>query len=175
MGYTTLQQYQKELKKLSNQELVDEFNLFYVALTRAKSKLVKDSENFHYLMSPKLEQLINKKISDINEEFEKNDEKIVFSKMDSEELQQIKENKNIENKKARKSGLKWKLEDKIKLKSLFKKNLNINIIASKLERTPSAILGELLKSEIINKKEQNTLYKLLKNNQKASKSVLNQT
>ncbi len=61
MGYTTLQQYQKELKKLSNQELVDEFNLFYVALTRAKSKLVKDSENFHYLMSPKLEQLINKK------------------------------------------------------------------------------------------------------------------
>ncbi|WP_044415207.1 UvrD-helicase domain-containing protein [Halarcobacter anaerophilus] len=175
MGYTTLQQYQKELKKLSNQELVDEFNLFYVALTRAKSKLVKDSENFHYLMSPKLEQLINKKISDINEEFEKNDEKIVFSKMDREELQQIKENKNIENKKARKSGLKWKLEDKIKLKSLFKKNLNINIIASKLERTPSAILGELLKSEIINKKEQNTLYKLLKNNQKASKSVLNQT
>lgn len=168
MGYDNLKQFQKEFHKLTNQELLDEFNLFYVALTRAKNTLVKDSENFHYLMSSKLEKLVDKKISDIKDEFENDKEKVVLSKMDTEQLQQIRESKNLEKGKAKKSGLKWSLEDRIKLKSLFKKDVNINIISSKLERTSSAILGELLKSEVIDKKEQTLLYSLLKNNQKAS-------
>lgn len=172
MGFDSLKKFQKELENLTNQELIDEFNLFYVALTRAKNILIKDSENFHYLMSSKLEKLIDRKISDIKEEFEDDEEKIVLSKMDREELEQIKLSKNIEKGKAKKSGLKWSLEDKIKLKTLFKKDINIAIISSKLERTPSAILGELLKSEIINKEEQNILNSLLKRNQKASISKL---
>lgn len=172
MGFDSLKKFQKELENLTNQELIDEFNLFYVALTRAKNILVKDSENFHYLMSSKLEKLIDRKISDIKEEFEDDEEKIVLSKMDREELEQIKLSKNIEKGKAKKSGLKWSLEDKIKLKTLFRKDINIAIISSKLERTPSAILGELLKSEIINKEEQNILNSLLKRNQKASISKL---
>lgn len=172
MGFDSLKKFQKELDNLTNQELIDEFNLFYVALTRAKNILIKDSENFHYLMSSKLEKLIDRKISDIKEEFEDDEEKIVLSKMDREELEQIKLSKNIEKGKAKKSGLKWSLEDKIKLKTLFRKDINIAIISSKLERTPSAILGELLKSEIINKEEQNILNSLLKRNQKASISKL---
>lgn len=172
MGYDSLQQYQKELHKLSNQELVDEFNLFYVALTRAKHTLIKDSENFHYLMSSKLEKLIDKKISSIKDEFDEDKEKVVLSKMDNEQLQQIRENKNLEKGKAKKSGLKWSLEDKIKLKSMFKKDININTISSKLERTTTAVLAELLKSEIINKQEQNLLFTLIRNNQKASRSSL---
>ena len=172
MGFDSLKKFQKELENLTNQELIDEFNLFYVALTRAKNILIKDSENFHYLMSSKLEKLIDRKISDIKEEFEDDEEKIVLSKMDREELEQIKLSKNIEKGKAKKSGLKWSLEDKIKLKTLFKKDINIAIISSKLERTQSAILGELLKSEIINKEEQNILNSLLKRNQKASISKL---
>lgn len=172
MGFDSLKKFQKELENLTNQELIDEFNLFYVALTRAKNILIKDSENFHYLMSSKLEKLIDRKISDIKEEFEDDEEKIVLSKMDREELEQIKLSKNIEKGKAKKSGLKWSLEDKIKLKTLFRKDINIAIISSKLERTPSAILGELLKSEIINKEEQNILNSLLKRNQKASISKL---
>lgn len=172
MGFDSLKQYQKELKKLSNQELIDEFNLFYVALTRAKVNLTKDSENFHYLMSSKTEKIIDRKITDIKDEFSIGEEKVVLSKLDNEQIEKIKETKNLEKGKAKKSGLKWTLEDKIKLKSLFKKDTNINIIATKLERTSTAILGELLKSEIINKQEQNILYSLVKNNQKASKSVL---
>ncbi len=172
MGYNSLKQFQKELEKLSNQELIDEFNLFYVAITRAKNTLVKDSENFHYLMSSKLDKLIDKKLSEIKEEFEGDKQKVVLSKMDNEELEKIKQNKNLEKGKAKKSGLKWSLEDKIKLKSMFKKDMNINLIASKLERSSTSILAELLKSEIINKQEQNKLYTLLKNNQKANKSLV---
>ncbi|WP_321467975.1 UvrD-helicase domain-containing protein [Halarcobacter sp.] len=172
MGYTSLKQFKKELKKLTNQELIDEFNLFYVALTRAKTKLVKDSENFHYLMYSNLEKLIDKKISDTSEEFEKDDKKIVLSKMDNEEFAKIRETKNIEKGKAKKSGLKWSLEDRIKLKSLYKKDTNIAIIATKLERTSTAILAELLKSEVITKEEKNILSTLVKNNQKASKTIL---
>jgi len=172
MGYDSLKQFQSELDRLNNQELIDEFNLFYVALTRAKNTLVKDSENFHYLMSSKLDSLIDRKISSIKDEFENHKEKVVLSKMDKEQLEQIKQDKNLEKGKAKKSGLKWSLEDKIKLKSMFKKDINISIIASKLERTTTAVLAELLKSEIINKQEQNILYALTKNNQKASIGVL---
>jgi superfamily I DNA/RNA helicase len=172
MGYESLKQFQKELEKLSNQELIDEFNLFYVAITRAKNTLVKDSENFHYLMSSKLDKLIDKKILEIKDEFESDKQKVVLSKMDNQEIEEIKQNKNLEKGKAKKSGLKWSLEDKIKLKSMFKKDMNINLIASKLERSSTSILAELLKSEIINKQEQNRLYALLKNNQKASKSLV---
>ena len=123
-------------------------------------------------MYSNLEKLIDKKISDTSEEFEKDDKKIVLSKMDNEEFAKIRETKNIEKGKAKKSGLKWSLEDRIKLKSLYKKDTNIAIIATKLERTSTAILAELLKSEVITKEEKNILSTLVKNNQKASKTIL---
>ncbi|AXH11442.1 UvrD-helicase domain-containing protein [Halarcobacter bivalviorum] len=172
LGYDSLKQFQSELLKISNQELIDEFNLFYVALTRAKEVLVKDSENFHYLMSSKIDKLINRKIAEDKESFEKDEDKVNLSKMQYDELQLLKEKKNLEQGKAKKSGLKWSLEEKIKLKSLYKKDTTILLIASKLERTPSAILGELLKSEIINKQEQIFLGNLIKDRKKASKSSL---
>ncbi len=172
MGYDSLKQFQKDFEKQINQELIDEFNLFYVALTRAKNTLVKDSENFHYLMSSKLEKLIDRKLLDLKEEFANDNQKLVLSKMDNEQLEDIKQNKNLEKGKAKNSGIKWSLEDKIKLKSMFRKDVNINQIASKLERTTTSILGELFKSELISKQEQNILYSLLKNNQKASRSSL---
>lgn len=172
LGFSSLKEYQKNLPKLSNQELIDEFNLFYVSLTRARKVLVKDSENFHYLMSSKLNQLIDKKIEESKDNFEKDDKKQVVSKMSKEELEEIKEQKNLEKGKAKKSGLKWSLEDKIKLKSMFKKDITINQISSKLERSSTAIIGELFKSETINKEDQITLLKLIKANKKASKSVL---
>ncbi|RXK11845.1 hypothetical protein CP965_11730 [Halarcobacter mediterraneus] len=172
LGFSSLKEYQKNLPKLSNQELIDEFNLFYVSLTRARKVLVKDSENFHYLMSSKLNQLIDKKIAESKDNFEKDDKKQVVSKMSKEELEEIKEQKNLEKGKAKKSGLKWSLEDKIKLKSMFKKDITINQISSKLERSSTAIIGELFKSETIKKEEQITLLKLIKANKKARKSVL---
>ncbi len=172
LGYDSLKQFQSELHKISNQELIDEFNLFYVALTRAKEVLVKDSENFHYLMSSKIDKLINRKIAEDKENFEKDENKVNLSKMQYDELQLLKEKKNLDQGKAKKSGLKWNLEDRIKLKSLYKKDTTILLIASKLERTPSAILGELLKSEIINKQEQIFLGNLIKDRKKASKSSL---
>ena len=172
LGCNSLKQFKEELEKLSNQELIDEFNLFYVALTRAKQSLIKDSENFHYLMSSKLEKLIDTKIDEAKDSFEKGDEKKAVSKMDYDEVQKLKEQKNLEHGKAKKSGLKWSLEDRVKVKSLFKKDMNISQIASKLERSSSAILGELLKSEVITRQEQIHLSTLLKNNQKASKSSL---
>jgi len=162
MGFNNLKQYQKEINRSLKQELLDEFNLFYVAITRAKKRVVKDSENFHYLMSSKLEKIIDRKILDIKDEFNENTQNSDFLKMDIEEIERIRKDKNIKKGKAKKSGLKWSLEDKIKLNSLFKKGVDINIIASKLERTTTAVLAELLKSEIINKQEQNRLYKQLK-------------
>lgn len=172
LGCNNLKDFQENLDVLPNQELIDEFNLFYVAITRAKKVLEKDSENFHYLMSSNIEKLINTRIKEAKENFENPNMKVKVSKMDYEQIIETKKEKNIKEGKAKKSGLKWTLEDRIKLKSMFKKDMDIKQISSKLERTTGAILGELLKSEIINKQEQLFLSKLTKNNQKASKRKL---
>ena len=47
---------------------------------------------------------------------------------------------------------------------MFKKANTIEQIASKLERTTGAILGELHKSEVITKQEQQKLSQLVKTN-----------
>ena len=175
LGCTSLKEYQKSFKTLTNQELLDEFNLFYVALTRAKVSLVKDSENFHYLLGNDIEKLIDYKLKDLKDSTEKLDKKVTLSKMDEEDKISLKEQKNLKEGKAKKSGLKWSLEDRVKVKSLFKKDEPIVKIASKLERTSGAILGELLKSEVISKQEQIILSKLLKEDGviKVKKSSLN--
>ena len=172
LGCTNLKDFQENLDKLPNQELIDEFNLFYVAITRARKTLIKDSENFHYLMSSNIEKLINSRIKEAQDSYEVDKKKVTVSKMDYEDKMALKEQKNLEAGKAKKSGLKWTLEDKIKLKSLFKKDTQISLIASKLQRSTGSILGELLKSEAINKQEQMVLSKLIKANQKASKKSL---
>ncbi len=166
LGCDSLETFQKQMYTLSNQELLDEFNLFYVAMTRAKKQLVKESENFHYLMAKNIKKLVNTRISEAIENLKtiNSTKKVRLSKMQTEDKQQIKAQKNISEGKLKNSGLKWVLEDKIKLKSMFKKNHNIGVIASKLERSTGAILGELFKSEIITKEEQLHLSRLLKNN-----------
>lgn len=171
LGCSSFADFQKSFETLLSQELMDEFNLFYVAITRAKKVLIKDSQNFHYLMSSNIEKLIDTKIKE-QEILQSSSKNIKLSKMDYEDKVILKKQKNIELGKAKNSGLKWTLEDKIKLNSLFKKNIDILQIALKLERTPSAILGELLKNETINKSQQTKLSKLLKENKKASKSVI---
>jgi len=174
MGFTSLEEFKKEQKKNSKSELLDEFNLFYVAITRARKVLVKDSENFHYLMSKNIEKLIDSRISELNENIESNlkDKKTNFRKMDQEEKNKLREEKNIKEGKAKKSGFKWSLEEKIKVKSLYKKDETINNIANKLDRSTSSILGELLKSEVITKDEQINLSKIIKNGKIAKRSTL---
>lgn len=174
LGCTCLKDFKDNMKILPNQELIDEFNLFYVAVTRAKKVLVKDSENFHYLMAKDIEKLINSRIKDSKDNIENInfDKKVKLSKMEIEDKNLLKERKNLESGKAKKSGMKWSLEDKIKLKSLFKKDESIVSIASKLERTTGSILGELLKSEVIDKSEQNRLSKLIKDKKEAKRSTL---
>ncbi len=169
LGCSSLKDFKKQQNHLANQELLDEFNLFYVAITRAKKVLVKDSENFHYLMAKNIEKLIDTRIKESKDNIEvlkssKTDKKVSLSKMQIEDKQGLKEQKNIDSGKAKKSGLKWSLEDKIKLKSMYKKDEALTQISSKLERTTGAILGELLKSEIINKSEQLKLSNMLKSN-----------
>jgi len=163
-GCDSLKEFQSEQNHLPNQELIDEFNLFYVAITRAKKQLIKDSENFHYLMANNLEKLIDKRIKDAkaNLEASKNGKTKKLTKLEKEDKQQIRQHKNLEEGKAKNSGLKWSLEDKIKAKSMFNKDNTIKQIASKLERTESAILGELLKSEVITKVEQLEFTRLIK-------------
>lgn len=166
-GCDSLKEFQQEQKFLPNQELLDEFNLFYVAITRAKKALIKDSENFHYLMAKNVDKLIDTRIkeSKANIEAIQSAKKISISKMQQEEKQILQQQKNQEDGKAKNSGLKWSLEDKIKLKSMFKKENTITQIASKLERTTGAILGELLKSEVIIKSQQLKLQELVKVNE----------
>ena len=165
-GCDSLEEFKQEQNFLPNQELLDEFNLFYVAITRAKKALVKDSENFHYLMAKNVDKLIDTRIKDAKANIEaiQSGKKVSVSKMQQEEKQIIQQQKNQEEGKAKNSGLKWSLEDKIKLKSMFKKGDTIIQIASKLERTTGAILGELHKSEIITKQEQQKLSGLVKTN-----------
>lgn len=177
LGCDDLESFQKEFIHLPNQELLDEFNLFYVAITRAKQQLVKESENFHYLLARSIKKVINTRIKEAKENLAtvKTGKKVRLSKMQTEDKQQLRKEKNISDGKLKNSGLKWSLEDRIKLKSMFKKNQKLGQIASKLERTTGAILGELFKSEVINKEEQLHLAKLLKNNhQNVNKTSLTQ-
>ena len=169
-GCDSLKEFGDEQNYLPNQELLDEFNLFYVAITRAKKSLVKDSENFHYLMAKNIDKLIDGRIKESKDNIEAiksgktPSTKVKASKMQVEDKQILRQQRNQEDGKAKNSGLKWNLEDKIKAKSMFNKNYNIVQIAQKLERTEGAILGELLKSEVINKAQQMHLTKLLNEN-----------
>jgi len=169
-GCDSLKEFTDEQSFLPNQEMLDEFNLFYVAITRAKKTLVKDSENFHYLMAKNIDKIIDTRIKESKANIDaiksgKNPNiKIKASKMQNEDKQMLKQQRNHEDGKAKNSGLKWSLADKIKAKSMFNKDSNIVQIANKLERTPSSIIGELLKSEVINKSQQILLNKLLSQN-----------
>ena len=163
-GCDDLKMFKEEQNHLPNQEIIDEFNLFYVAITRAKKVVVKDSENFHYLMAKNIEKLVNGRIKEAKEDLEniKSGKKAKVSKLQVEDKQMLRQQRNQEDGKAKNSGLKWSLEDKIKAKSMFNKDTPLNQIASKLERTAGAILGELLKSEVITKSQQLKLSALLK-------------
>jgi len=165
-GCENLKEFQEEQNFLPNQELIDEFNLFYVAVTRAKKKIIKDSENFHYLMAKNIEKLINGRIKEAKEDLEniKSGKKAKVSKMQVEDKQMMRQQRNQDDGKAKNTGLKWSLEDKIIAKSMFNKNIAIVQIANKLERTSGAILGELLKSEVITKPQQLKLSLFLKEN-----------
>ncbi|MEA3290193.1 MAG: AAA family ATPase [Campylobacterota bacterium] len=172
-GCDDLKQFQEDQNMMPNQEILDEFNLFYVAITRAKKKINKESENFHYLMSKNVEKLINSRIKEAKEDkqniTQKNTSKTKVSKLELEDKQQIRQNRNIQEGKALNSGLKWSLEDKIKAKKMFKKNDTLTTIAIKLQRTEGAIIGELLKSEVISSGEQKRLNQLLKENKNMCK------
>ncbi len=174
----SLKEFQDEQNYLPNQELLDEFNLFYVAITRAKKQIVKDSENFHYLMAKKMDKLIDNRISETKQDIQnlsknKLSKKKIASKMQFEDKQLLRQQRNYDDGKAKNSGLKWSLEDKIKAKSMFNKNNTISQISNKLERTTGAVLGELLKSEVISRGEQQKLLTLLSQNpQKANKNYL---
>jgi len=150
-GSDSLKQFIEEQNHLPNQELLDEFNLFYVAITRAKKSLIKDSENFHYLMSKNINKLIDSRIKESKDDLEsiKSAKKTKASKMQIEDKKILRQQRNQDDGKAKNSGLKWSLEDKIKAKSMFNKKLTIAQIAQKLERTQGSILAELVKSEVI--------------------------
>ena len=162
LGCESFKEFQEEQTMLTNQELLDEFNLFYVAITRAKKVIVKDSENFHYLMAKNIEKLINGRIKEAKEDLEKvqSGKKIKASKLQVEDKQILRQQRNQEDGKAKNSGLKWSLEDKIKAKSMFNKDTPIFQISAKLERTTGSILGELFKSEVISKSQQIKLAQL---------------
>jgi len=163
-GCSALQEFREEQHILPNQELIDEFNLFYVSITRAKKVLVKDSENFHYLMAKDIDKLVNSRIKEAQEDQEEisSGKKAKVSKMQVEEKQILRQQRNQEDGKAKNTGLKWTLEDKIKAKSMFNKDTALIIIGLKLERTAGAILGELLKSEVITKAQQTKLLQIVK-------------
>lgn len=165
-GCENLEQFTQEQKFLPNQELIDEFNLFYVAITRAKKVLVKDSENFHYLMAKNIDKLIDGRIKEAKQNLEtiQTGKKVKASKLQTEEKQMLRQQINTQDGKMKNSGLKWSLEDKIKAKSMFNKNHTITQISQKLERTTGAILGELHKSEVISKQQQVKLSQLIKEN-----------
>ncbi len=176
----SLKEFQDGMDTLQNQELFDEFNLFYVAITRAKKEIIKDSENFHYLMANNLYKLIDNRIKETKHDIaniqnnkDNGKSKKIASKMKSEDKQQLRQGRNARDGKAKNSGLKWSLEDKIKAKSMFNKNNTIYQISNKLERTEGAILGELLKSEIISKADQVKLLSMVNtNSSNATKRIL---
>ena len=161
-GCNDLKEFQTEQNFLPNQELIDEFNLFYVAVTRAKKVLVRDSENFHYLMAKDINKLVNGRIKEAKEDLKNinSGKKQKVSKMQVEDKQILRQQRNQDDGKAKNSGLKWTLEDKIKAKSMFNKDTPIFQISAKLERTIGSILGELFKSEVITKAQQLKLSQL---------------
>ena len=172
----SLKEFQENQQHLPNQELLDEFNLFYVAITRAKKELVKDSENFHYLMAKNMEKLLNNRIKESKRDIDnlkQNKASKVKSaaKIAQEDKQLLRQQRNKDDGKAKNSGLKWSLADKIKAKSMYNKNHTIVEISNKLERTTGAILGELLKSEVITNSEQSKLTQILKENPMLAKKV----
>ncbi|MEA2049510.1 MAG: AAA family ATPase [Campylobacterota bacterium] len=174
-GCDSLKELQEEQNYLPNQELLDEFNLFYVAITRARKYIQKDSENFHYLMAKDINKLISSRIKETKQDIANLsiNKKVSISKLEKEDKQSLRQQRNLDDGKAKNSGLKWSLEDKIKAKSMFNKDNPIGQIALKLERTANSIIGELLKSEVINKSSQILLVKLLKENPRnAKKSIL---
>jgi hypothetical protein len=61
-GCTDLAEFKVKLKKMKNSESIDEFNLFYVALTRAKVSLIKTSSNFEYLLKKDLNNFLQKEL-----------------------------------------------------------------------------------------------------------------
>jgi len=167
MGFDSFSDFKTNKSKAVNKELNDEFNLFYVALTRAQKRLIKDSVNFHYLMANDIEKLIDSRIKDIKQDLNqfssgKKTKPTRVTKLHTDDKTALKEQRNIQEGKAKKSGMRWSLEDKVKVKSLYKQNKTIKHIASKLDRTSGAILGELLKSELITKQQQLELSKLTK-------------
>jgi superfamily I DNA/RNA helicase len=66
----SLNEFQNQQSSLSNQELLDEFNLFYVAITRAKKKIIKDSKNFNYLIAKNIDKIIDNKIKESKQDKE---------------------------------------------------------------------------------------------------------
>jgi len=129
-------------------------------------------------MAKNMEKLINGRIKESKEDLENNKsgKKTKASKMQVEDKQILRQQRNQDDGKAKNSGLKWSLEDKIKVKSLFKKDMDIIQISIKLERTTGAILGELFKSAVITKSQQLKLSELLKERPiMAKKSVLDKT
>ena len=163
-GYESFKEFQKNINNLTNQEIIDEFNLFYVAITRAKKTIIKDSENFHYILSKNITKLIDARIKESKKDLKLNSGVKKVSKIQKEEKTLLRVQRNKSEGKLKNQGLKWKLEDKIKVKSLFNKNHTLVSLSNKFQRTTSAILAELYKSEVINKVEQNKLSLLLKQN-----------
>ncbi len=170
-GCDSLKEFKEEQNYMPNQELLDEFNLFYVAITRAKKNIIKDSENFHYLMAKNIDKLIDSRIKETKQDIANItiNKKVSATKLEKEDKAISRQSRNLEDGKAKNSGLKWTLEDKIKAKSMFNKNHTIDEIANKLERTSSSVIGELLKSEVIDRKEQIKLSTLLKEQPQLSK------
>ena len=172
-GYDTLKDFQKNIDNLNKQEIIDEFNLFYVALTRAKKVLIKDSENFHYLLSKNINKIIDARIAESKKDLKSNNKVKKASKIQKDDKLALRVQRNKTEGKLKNQGLKWKLEDKIKVKSMYNKNTTIVNLSNKFQRTTSAILAELYKSEVINKEEQNKLSHFLKQNiYNTSKSML---
>ncbi len=157
--YYSLEEFQKNQQSITNKELLDEFNLFYVAITRAKKEIVKDSSNFHYLMANNINSLVNRRIKETKEDIEQivsvkaTKKKKMATKLQQEDKQFLRQKRNKEEGKAKNSGLRWSVEDKKEVKSMFNKNHTIFEIADKLERTYGSILGELVKSEVISKED----------------------
>ena len=172
-GYDSYKDFKKNINNISNQDIIDEFNLFYVAITRAKKVLIKDSENFHYILSKNIAKIVDARIKESKKDLKLNKNIKKVSKIQKEEKTLLRVQRNKSEGKLKNQGLKWKLEDKIKVKSLFNKNTSIVDLSNKLQRTTSAILAELYKSEVITKQEQSKLSQMLKQNiYNTSKSML---
>ena len=172
-GYDSLKEFQNNIDNLHNQDIIDEFNLFYVAITRAKKVIIKDSENFHYILSKNMGKIIDARIEESKKDLKSNKNVKKVSKIQKEDKTLLRVQRNKIEGKLKNQGLKWKLEDKIKVKSMYNKNISILNLSNKFQRTTSAILAELYKSEVISKSEQNKLALLLKqNNYNTSKLML---